>query len=116
MRYTEEQMQLIDIGNRIQCRRKELGLTQEVAAERCDVTVSFYGNIERGTRAMSIQTLIKICKGLECTPDYVLFRLKNKPDIDFAIDAVKEMNLTDEDVNKFLCLIDIINKFILNIN
>ena len=36
------------IGSRIREARTALKLTQEEASERCDITNSFYGNIERG--------------------------------------------------------------------
>lgn len=38
------------IGSRIRKVRTTLKLTQEEASERCDITNSFYGNIERGDK------------------------------------------------------------------
>ena len=61
------------IGQRIKKIRKERGLTQEEAAECCDITPSFYGNIERGDKKMSVETLAKIAIGLSASSDYLLF-------------------------------------------
>ena len=62
-----------EIGNRIRAARKRLNLTQEQASERCDITASYYGNLERGDKIMSVETLIKISKGLNISADYILF-------------------------------------------
>lgn len=69
-------MEIIDyaaIGNRVRAARKALNLTQEEASEKCDITSSFYGNIERGDKKMSVETLIKISRGLEISTDVLLF-------------------------------------------
>ena len=62
-----------EIGRRVRAARKERGLTQEQASERCDITPSFYGNIERGDKKMSVETLVKISKGLSVSTDQLLF-------------------------------------------
>ncbi|MCD7746605.1 MAG: helix-turn-helix domain-containing protein [Lachnospiraceae bacterium] len=61
------------IGKRIREARKAQKLTQEEAAERCDITSSFYGNIERGDKKMSLETLAKISRGLSVSADVLLF-------------------------------------------
>lgn len=69
-------MQMVDykeMGNRIRLARKNLKLTQEDASERCDITASFYGNVERGDKVMSVETLMKVSKGLNVSADYILF-------------------------------------------
>lgn len=69
-------MQIIDyagIGRRIRAARKAQGLTQEAASERCDITAAYYGNIERGDKKMSVETLAKVSKGLKISVDHLLF-------------------------------------------
>lgn len=69
-------MQNIDyagIGRRIRRVRKMQNLTQEMAAEKCDITAAYYGNIERGDKKMSVETLAKVSKGLKISVDYLLF-------------------------------------------
>ena len=72
-----------ELGKRIQLRRKELGLSQEAAAERCGISPSFYSNIERGIKIMSLETFISICKAFSISADYLLS--DELPDIDAVI-------------------------------
>lgn len=60
------------IGIRLRQRRKELNMTQEIAAEKADISFSFYGHIERGTRKLSMETFYKILKVLDCSADDIL--------------------------------------------
>lgn len=62
-----------EIGARIRDTRIMQKLTQEEASEMCDITSSFYGNIERGDKKMSVETLIKISTGLGISTDSLLF-------------------------------------------
>ena len=61
-----------EIGQKIKSCRIEQGLSQEKAAELCGISASFYGNIERGARKMSLETFVDICSALHLSPDYVL--------------------------------------------
>lgn len=60
------------IGERVRIRRKALGITQEKLAEMVDVSTSFIGHIERGTRKLSVETLFKVCKALDISADFLL--------------------------------------------
>lgn len=60
------------IGERVRIRRKELKITQEKLAEMVDVSTSFIGHIERGTRKLSVETLFKVCKALDISADFLL--------------------------------------------
>ena len=62
-----------EIGRRIRRVRKMQNLTQEMAAEKCDITAAYYGNIERGDKKMSEETLAKVSIGLKISVDYLLF-------------------------------------------
>lgn len=61
-----------DMGLRIRMLRKTQHITQEALAEKLDVSPSFLGHIERGTRAASLETLIKLCHVLNTEPNYLL--------------------------------------------
>lgn len=63
----------VEIGKRIREARKAQGLTQEEASERCDITAAYYGNIERGDKKMSVETLVKISNGLKISTDHLLY-------------------------------------------
>lgn len=68
-----EKQQLIEIGNRLRQKRKELKLTREEFAELADLSVGFYGQLEVGTSQMSIDTLIKISKSMHVSMEYIIF-------------------------------------------
>ncbi|MFZ2651675.1 MAG: helix-turn-helix transcriptional regulator [Burkholderiaceae bacterium] len=55
---------LIPFGKTIRQRRMELGLSQEVLAERCGFDRTYISMLERGTRNPSLLNLIKLAKGL----------------------------------------------------
>jgi len=55
------------IGISIRRIREELGLTQEMTAERAGLHAIYYGNVERGKNNISIVALAKIARALECT-------------------------------------------------
>lgn len=63
----------IAIGGRIRDQRHVLGLTQEALAERCGISFSFLGHIERGTRKMSLKTLVTLSDVLEISVDEIIF-------------------------------------------
>lgn len=60
------------IGNKLLKIRKRLGLTQSEVAEASGLSDRTYADIERGTVNMRIETILKICKALQITPDEIL--------------------------------------------
>ena len=60
------------LGKRIQERRQQLGLSQIAAAERLDLSVSFYSRVERGEKVSSLETLLKIVNFFGFSLDYLL--------------------------------------------
>lgn len=54
------------LGDQIRHVRKEKGLSQEQLALQAEVDRSYIGGIERGERNVSILTLVKIAKCLDC--------------------------------------------------
>jgi transcriptional regulator with XRE-family HTH domain len=62
----------VRLGKLVRARRKELKLTQEKMAEKMNVSVSFYGNIERGTKVLSVETLYRLCVVLDVSADYLM--------------------------------------------
>lgn len=55
-------------------RRRELDVSQERAAIRCGLARSYYAEIERAKRNVSVSTLRKIAGGLELTAAELLER------------------------------------------
>lgn len=76
-------MQNIDykkIGMRIRNRRRAKGWTQGELANRCGVSMSFIGHIERGSRIMSMETFITLCDVLDSGADELLWDTKKVSD------------------------------------
>lgn len=94
-----------EIGKRIREARKALKLTQEAASERCDITSSYYGNLERGDKKMSVETLARISQGLHVSVDYLLFggSLEQKDDLMLVLEELRR-NADDRQCEKFLAI------------
>lgn len=60
------------LGGRIRRLRRTAGLTQGDLANLVGLSASFLGHIERGTRVLSVETLMAISDALDCTPNVLL--------------------------------------------
>ena len=65
-------MDYVDLGRRIRKQRTQRGWTQEALAERINVSTSFVGHVERGTRKASLETLVAMANVLDVSLDYLL--------------------------------------------
>lgn len=63
---------LEQIGLRIRSQREKLGLSREKFAEVIGLSPYYIGQIERGDRTMSLDTLVKISSSLNVSVDYIL--------------------------------------------
>lgn len=61
-----------ELGSQIRVLRRRHGLTQEQLAEMIDVSTSFIGHMERGTRKASLETITKIGACLQASMDHLL--------------------------------------------
>lgn len=75
-----------EIGRKIRQARQSHSYSQEQLAELCGISTAFLGHIERGTRSMSLETLISICTVLNISSDYLL--LDELPETDASIMAI----------------------------
>lgn len=67
-----EKQFLIEMGQRVAARRKEMGLTQEQTAERMNVSLQTVSCVELGKKAIRPENLAKLCAVLETSADYLL--------------------------------------------
>lgn len=65
-------MDRVLLGKRIREERLRLNLTQEALAEEVDLTTAYIGQIERGERNLTLESLIKVSNRLGVTVDYLL--------------------------------------------
>ena len=75
-----------EIGHKIRQARIAHSYSQEQLAELCGISTAFLGHIERGTRAMSLETLVAVCSTLDISIDYLL--LDEIPENDSSMMAV----------------------------
>lgn len=100
----------VALGERIRKARKQKFLTQEQLAEACDLSAAHIGHIERGTRALSIESLITIANVLEVSTDYLL--------LDISVNADKKLtsllnslgNIKEEKYDKLYSIMKILSE------
>jgi transcriptional regulator with XRE-family HTH domain len=73
----EDKQLLIEMGNRISKRRKELQLTQEQLAEAMDLSLQSISCIELGKKAIRPENLLNLCHCLNVSSDYILTGVKS---------------------------------------
>lgn len=62
-----------DVGLRIRLEREKLGLSRERFAEITGLSSFYIGQLERGDRKMSVDTLVNISDVLNISVDYLLY-------------------------------------------
>jgi transcriptional regulator with XRE-family HTH domain len=72
-------------GERIRELREKRGLTQEKLAQASDLTTSFVSNIERGAKSPSLNSLLKLARGLKIDAAELVSN--------FSYDALRRMKL-----------------------
>jgi len=86
------------IGNNLYTIRKAKGLTQAEVAEKADLSDRTYADIERGSVAMRVDSLLKICAALHITPDAVLVSDETAPITEQdVLDAVRDCSDAEKD-------------------
>ncbi|WP_027400274.1 helix-turn-helix domain-containing protein [Anaerovorax odorimutans] len=86
-----DELDLKEIGRRIRTQRESLNLTREKLAEKLGVSSKFCGDIEYGTKGMSVNTLVRLSKILNLSIDYIIkgYEYSNK-EITDKNDLIKE--------------------------
>ncbi len=90
----------IKVGERIRTVRKGLKLTQEGLAEKSGISSNYLGQVERGERQPSLNTLERIAKGLSVETDYIVKTPNN--DLEEALWEIKKVAKTTKNVNTLL--------------
>ena len=105
-----KEINYVQIGQKIKNLRNEAGLTQEQMAERCEISTSFLGHIERGTRKLSLETAVKIADCLHVSMDSLIMEGKQT---DFSVLSAVEAILRKQDSIKqeqFLRLLKVLSQ------
>ena len=88
---------LKEMGERIYCRRKHLGLTQEELAEKVGVSIQMISNLELGKKAIRPENLVKISSVLNISTDYILKGIEFENEINLLVK--KMINLPSDKLN-----------------
>jgi transcriptional regulator with XRE-family HTH domain len=60
------------LGEHIRKLRLQKGLSQEALAEGADIHRNFLSEIERGKKGMSLETLFRLSRALDVTPQSII--------------------------------------------
>ena len=103
------------LGKRIRKARKQQGLTQEQLAEACNLSTAHIGHIERGTRALSIESLVTLSQHLHVSTDYLLLDISNSATRDLSTLVHALDNIEDEKYKKLYNILKILTENIENL-
>lgn len=98
----------IAMGRRIKKARKAKNLTQEQLAEMCDLSTAHIGHVERGTRALSLETLVKISLVLDVSTDYLLMDVVTDKDMTFEKITVAVGEYPQERIDRFYNIVKVL--------
>ncbi|WAG67608.1 helix-turn-helix domain-containing protein [Clostridium estertheticum] len=73
----QNEINYVKVGTRIRIEREKFDMTREKLSELLNLSPYFLGQIERGERRMSINTLINITECLHVSIDYLIFEQLN---------------------------------------
>lgn len=98
---------LKEIGSRIRNEREKLGLSREKFAEIVGLSSYYIGQIERGDRTMSLETLVKISTSLNASIDFILIGYTRYMENILVKETIHEnyKHELDEEVKEILSLL-----------
>lgn len=101
----------IEMGKRMKEQRKSLHFTQEYMAEKLDISIKHYGEVERGIAGLSLENLIEVSEILGVSLDY-LVKGTNEND-DCMPSRIKEiyLNCPPDKRQYILELLEVASKF-----
>ena len=106
-----DEILLIEMGQRIYERRRQLMLTQEQLAEQAGLTPQTVSTAELGKKAMRPENIIKMCDALEVSTDYLLRGKISSEDEDMLCQKVSHLppgqyRHLENIINSFLAAIE----------
>ena len=93
---------LIEMGKRIQNRRKQLALTQEQLAEMMNVSIQMVSNLERGNKAIRIDNLVNLSQILQVSTDYILTGKETADDMNALTARIAQLSTKDRKMIEML--------------
>lgn len=105
-----------EIGGRCQYARRSAGYTQQQLAELLDVSVQYLSDMERGKTGMSTATIVKLCKTLGVSADFILLGEDTNihSEMENALRAQKQMRYLSAKERKLIeTIVAVLCKFFL---
>ena len=99
------------IGEQVRVAREQAKMTQEVLAEKIEVSPQYISDLERGVVGIALPTLKRLCSTLGVTSDQILFG--ERPQDRAVILANTCHALTD---GQFAILLEIVNCYVKAVN
>ena len=97
----------IQIGEQVRIAREQAKMTQEILAEKIDVSPQYISDLERGVVGIALPTLKKLCCALGVTSDQILFGTQSQTRGEILSNTCN--TLSDE---QFACLLEIVNCYV----
>ena len=107
MQNTDPVLNLKDVGCRIRGEREKLGLSRERFAEIVGLSSYYIGQIERGDRNMSLETLVKVSSSLNASIDFILKGYTHYMENILARESIEDnyKDELDEEIKEILTLL-----------
>ena len=102
---------LIQMGERILARRKQMYLTQEELAEKSGITSQTISNAELGKKALRPENIIRVCEALDVSSDYLLLGNIAQEDQNILIEKLSRLS-----TEQYRHLESIIDNFVAAVN
>lgn len=101
----------IQIGEQVRIAREQARMTQEILAEKIEVSPQYISDLERGVVGIALPTLKKLCCTLGIASDQILFGSQSQERGAILSNACN--TLTDE---QFALLAEMINCYVKAVN
>lgn len=98
----------IEMGLRIAERRKQLGWTQEQAAEASGLSWQFFACVERGIKNIRSESLLNISRAMNVSADYILTGKQSKMDYGHLLKYMEPLSEV-----QLKCLEEILKNYVL---
>ena len=96
------EIDLFYIGKRIQNRRKQQGLTQEVLADKMNVSIQMISNLERGIKSIRIENLVHLSEILGVSTDYILTGRETEKDLNLLSSRIERLSPSNKQMIEML--------------
>lgn len=89
------------LGHKIRNLRVSHHLSQASLAALIDVSTNYIGQIERGDRKPSLETLVELCNALDTSMDYMLSDSLQTPEDQLSQDILARLSSLSPEEKKF---------------